>query len=314
MRPRSSPAAADCLLPPPRSRGPARGVVGHIRRAHPGIDPRRQGRHRLNAEQYLAREALSLYRADAVCINPYGGARFARTVARVARSRRDPAVPHVEPRRQRPAGARRRRRAAFSGGARLPRPVEPADIGPWCWEPPFGRLARVRAIADYRWCRHRRAGRHAPPCVPADGDDRRSSRAIPVCRRRKLRRRRVKPGPRRSRCRAPPASRRPGAYRCAQGRRPWWRRTADAHPSRRRRSGMADDCRARCAARATRSITSLPGARPTPRGHPTVRLLISTSACREWPGWGAQRLRAHNDAVPVLILTAADSVERVRGR
>ena len=90
-------------------------LIAHIHRAHPGIPvilDAKRGDIGATAEQY-AREAFERYRADAVTVNPYMGFDSIEPWLGVARSRRDPAVPDVEPRRRRPAVARRRRRTAL---------------------------------------------------------------------------------------------------------------------------------------------------------------------------------------------------------
>ena len=65
---------------------------------------------------------------------------------------------------------------------------------------------------------------------------------------------------------------------------------------------------------ATRSTRCATASRPIPRWPPRPSICSSwTSACPIWRAWSA-RLRARNSSLPVLILTAADSIEqRVKG-
>ena len=67
------------------------------------------------AERY-AIEAFERYGADAVTVNPYLGTDSLEPFLQARRQGRDRAVPHLEPRRPRSAGARGRRAAAVPGG------------------------------------------------------------------------------------------------------------------------------------------------------------------------------------------------------
>ena len=142
-------------------------LIAHIHRTRAGGagDPRRQARrHGLDRRAVRARAVRSLPRrcGDAVAVPRL---RFDRALSAPRRQGRDPALPHLQPRRRRPAGAASRiRRAAVR--AHRPagrRPVEhdrPGRPGRRRHLPGRDRpRPRARAAAAAADPRHRRARR-----------------------------------------------------------------------------------------------------------------------------------------------------------
>ena len=138
--------AADRLLRRAARRRPARAAdrphPRASRRGVPVILDAKRGDIGSTAEQY-AREAFERYQADAVTLSPFMGFDSIEPYLRYAGKGADPAVPHLQPRRQRPAGAAPGRRG------------EPALRA----HRPAGRRARGTAAASSAWW-------SAPPSRP----------------------------------------------------------------------------------------------------------------------------------------------------
>ena len=82
-------------------------LIAHIHRVAPDVPvilDAKRGDIGATAEQY-AREAFERYRADAVTLSPFMGFDSIEPYLRYADKGADPAVPHLQPRRRRPAGA-----------------------------------------------------------------------------------------------------------------------------------------------------------------------------------------------------------------
>jgi hypothetical protein len=158
--------AADRLLRRAPRRGPARAADGAhpARRARRAGDPGRQARrHRRHRRAVRARglRALPGRRGDAVALH---GLRLDRALPALRRQGPVPAVPHLQPRRRRPAGAALAdRRAALRAHRPLAAtPGTAAASSAWWWAPPTRRdRTRARAGADAAAAdsRRRRAGR-----------------------------------------------------------------------------------------------------------------------------------------------------------
>ena len=147
----------------------------HAQRAGRAGDPRRQARrHRLDRRAVRARgvRALRRRRGDAVAVH---GLRLDRALPAPRRQGRDPALPHLQPRRRRPAGAAARRRASGSTSASpgwRPAPGTAPASSAWSSAPP-SRPRSPACASSRRRCRcsspasARRAATPRPRCAPA---------------------------------------------------------------------------------------------------------------------------------------------------
>ena len=128
-------------------------LIAHIRRVAPGVPvilDAKRGDIGTTAEQY-AREAFERYRADAVTLSPFMGFDSIEPYLRYDGQGPDPAVPHLQPRRQRPAGA-----ARWPRGELLYEHIARLAAGPWNRSGQLGlvvgatfpaEIARVRELA-----------------------------------------------------------------------------------------------------------------------------------------------------------------------
>ena len=128
-------------------------LIAHIHRVAPGVPvilDAKRGDIGATAEQY-AREAFERYQADAVTLSPFMGFDSIEPYLRYAGKGADPAVPHLQPRRQRPAGAAPGRR-----GELLYEHIARLAAGPWNRGGQLGlvvgatfpaEIARVRELA-----------------------------------------------------------------------------------------------------------------------------------------------------------------------
>jgi hypothetical protein len=128
-------------------------LMAHIRRVAPEVPvilDAKRGDIGATAEQY-AREAFERYQADAVTLSPFMGFDSIEPYLRYDRQGPVPAVPHLQPRRRRPAGAAPGRAGEPAVRAHRPpggRPLEPQRPA----RPGGGRHlpGRDRACANWR--------------------------------------------------------------------------------------------------------------------------------------------------------------------
>ena len=144
-------------------------LIAHIQRVAPDVPvilDAKRGDIGATAEQY-AREAFERYRADAVTLSPFMGFDSIEPYLRHAGKGADPALPHLQPGRRRPAGAAPRSRGAACSTSTSPswpqgRGTASGQLGLVVGATYPGRdRARARARADAAAAdpRRRRAGR-----------------------------------------------------------------------------------------------------------------------------------------------------------
>ena len=131
-------------------------LIAHIRERAPDVPvilDAKRGDIGATAEQY-AREAFERYGADAVTLSPFMGFDSIEPYLRHEGKGADPAVPHVQPGRRRPAGA------APAGGerlyehiARLARGRGTAAASSGSWSAPPSRPRSPACASSRRRCR-----------------------------------------------------------------------------------------------------------------------------------------------------------------
>ena len=127
--------------------------MAHIRQVAPDVPvilDAKRGDIGSTAEQY-AREAFERYGADAVTLSPFMGFDSIEPYLRYEGKGADPAVPHLQPRRRRPAGAAPGQRASCctstSRGWRRATGTATASSASWSAPPIPAEIERVRELA-----------------------------------------------------------------------------------------------------------------------------------------------------------------------